>query len=209
MPYVVKAILNDPIELRSDAVTRDTIDINDGIERLMGNRELYGRMLRRFRKDHQQGTAPIHDALTAGDMVLAHRLVHTLKGATGMIGAQRLHGHACDLELAIRLETDAHAPLAQLQAEFDKVLQLLDVLLNGSPPEGVPVAMPNKPLLDDRLLIARLTELLHSGDGAAIDLLEETDASLRVILGAETLAQVSAAVQEFDFEGALVALENR
>lgn len=195
-----------PIELRSDAITRDTIDINDGIERLMGNRELYGRMLRRFRKDQQRGIEPICEALAAGDMILAHRLVHTLKGATGMIGAQRLHAHACDLEQAIRTETDTQDAVAQLRQEFEKVIQLLDVLLTGSPPEGVPVAVPHKPLLDDRLLIARLIELLASGDGAAIDLLEETDASLRVILGAETLAQVAAAVQEFDFEGALVAL---
>lgn len=198
--------MNDPIELRSDAITRDTIDINDGIERLMGNRELYGRMLRRFRNDHSDGVEPICEALESGDTVLAHRLAHTLKGATGMIGAQRLHDYACRLEQAIRTAADTSAPVANLMLEFEKVLRLLDVLLNGSPPEGVPVAVPTRPLLDDRLLIARLTELLTSGDGAAIDLLEETDASLRVILGAKTLAQVSAAVQEFDFEGALAAL---
>ncbi|UUZ52297.1 hypothetical protein LP419_22135 [Massilia sp. H-1] len=50
---------NDLIELRADPVTRDIIDVADGIERLMGNRDLYARMLRRFRREYQDATLPI------------------------------------------------------------------------------------------------------------------------------------------------------
>lgn len=195
------------IELRADPVTRETIDVNDGIERVMGNRDLYSRMLRRFRNDYQEGVLPIRSALAADDKMLAHRLVHTIKGASGMIGARRLHLRACQLEEAIRTEAaDQREMLASLAPEFDKVLQLLDVLLDGSPPSGVPVQVPQRALLGDAALLARLIELLSDGDGGAVDLLEESHASLKVILGDDMLERVAAAVNGFRYDEALSAL---
>ena len=94
--------LPDTIELRADLVTRDTIDVNDGIERVMGNRELYARMLRRFRNDYEQGALPIRTALSDNDPILAHRLVHTLNRAAGLVGADRLHARDSAHEEAIR-----------------------------------------------------------------------------------------------------------
>jgi HPt (histidine-containing phosphotransfer) domain-containing protein len=195
------------IELRADPITRDIVDVNDGIERVMGNRDLYSRMLRRFRNDYQHGVLPIRTALSDGDLTLAHRLVHTIKGASGMIGAHRLHGRATQLEEAIRTgAADQRELLASLGPEFDKVLHLLDVLLDGSPPSGMPVHVPQRPLLGDAALLARLIELLTKGDGAAVDLLDESGASLKVILGEATLLRVAAAVNGFRYAEALSAL---
>ena len=197
----------ESIELRADPVTRDTLDVNDGIERVMGNRDLYSRMLRRFRNDYQNGVLPIRTALAGDDKLLAHRLVHTIKGASGMIGAHRLHRRACELEQAIRTDApDQREMLSTLAPEFDRVLQLLDVLLDGSPPSGVPVHVPQRALLGDAALLARLIELLSNGDGAAVDLLEESHASLKVILGDAMLERVAAAVNGFRYEEALGAL---
>lgn len=198
---------SNTIELRADLVTRDTIDVNDGIERVMGNRELYARMLRRFRGDYAQGALPIRTALADNDHILAHRLAHTLKGASGMIGAHRLHARACGLEEALRTDAPAQREtLASLGPELDKVLHLLDILLDGSPPAGVPVFIPSRPLLGDAALLERLLQLLSNGDGAAVDLLEESGTSLHVILGEAKLKRVAAAVNRFDFEEALGAL---
>ena len=197
----------DTTELRADPVTRDTIDVNDGIERVMGNRDLYRRMLRRFRNDYQHGALPIRSALSVDDPILAHRLAHTLKGASGMVGAHRLHARASALEEAIRTNAhDLRETLASLTPEMEKVLHLLDVLLDGRPPAGMPVHVPSRPLLGDAALLARLVELLSNGDGAAVDLMEESGASLNVILGEATLSRVATAVRQFDFGAALEAL---
>lgn len=195
------------IELRADAVTREIVDVTDGIDRIMGDRELYARMLRRFRSDYAQGALPIRRALSAGDKHLAHRLAHTLKGASGMIGARPLHQQASALEQAIRTGSgDQQRELDVLEPELQKVLQVLDILLTGSPPAGAPLAIPTRPLLQDAELLVQLAELLANGDGAAVDLLEESAASLKAILGASRLHEVAAAANEFDFEGALLAL---
>ncbi|HEU4777512.1 MAG TPA: Hpt domain-containing protein [Telluria sp.] len=197
----------DLIELRADPVTRDIIDVADGIERLMGNRELYARMLRRFRREYQDATLPIRTALGDQDKRTAHRLVHSLKGAAGMIGAHRLQQRASVLEQAIRTEAaDQRELLASLTPEFQRVLLLLDVLLDGKPPEGMPVQVPSRPLLEDAALLNRLMQLLTDGDGAAVDLLEESSASLRVILGEATLLRVAEAINDFDFDEALEVL---
>ncbi|HEX8615189.1 MAG TPA: Hpt domain-containing protein [Telluria sp.] len=195
------------VELRADAVTRDVIDMADGIDRIMGNRDLYARMLKRFRSDYAHGAVPIGVALADGDVILAHRMAHTLKGAAGLIGAHRLHQHACTLELAIRTDPPAQqAALAALVLPFDQVLRLLDQVLAGSAPDGFVLDMPQRTLMQDPVLLARLVQLLIDADGAAVDLLEESGASLRVILGEARLAQVTKAVNDFDFDGALRAL---
>lgn len=195
------------IDLRADAATREVIDMADGIDRIMGNRELYARMLKRFRSDYAHGAVPIGVALAEGDAVLAHRLAHTLKGAAGMIGAHRLHQQASALELAIRTGSPAQqAALTALVRPFDEVLHLLDKLLAGSAPDGVVLDMPQRSLMQDPALLARLVQLLIDADGAAVDLLEESGTSLRVILGEARLARVAKAVNDFDFDGALRAL---
>jgi HPt (histidine-containing phosphotransfer) domain-containing protein len=199
--------LLDAIELRADLVTRDTIDVNDGIERVMGNRELYARMLRRFRSDYRHSAIPIRSALSDNNPELAQRQAHTLKGAAGMIGAHRLHAHASAVESAIRTESSGlREALASLSTEMDKVLHLLGILLEGRPTPGMPVHLTTGPLLGDAALLERLLELLSKGDGGAVDMLEESGASLRVILGESKLQRVAAAVRQFDFETALAAL---
>lgn len=199
--------LHDLIELRSDMVTREIVDVIDGIERVMGNRELYGRMLRRFRSDYQDGALAIRSALAEKNAELAHRLVHTLKGAAGMIGARRLLALATELEETLRLHgAGERETLASLITEFDKVLHLLDVLLEGRAPPGMAVQVPQRALLADAALLERLLDLLSKQDGEAMDLLQESQASLRVILGEAALERVTVAMQEFDFEKALAAL---
>jgi len=192
------------IEFHTSAGTRDVIDICDGIDRIMGDRALYARMLKRFRSDYAAGAGPIRSALASGDRILAHRISHTLKGAAGMIGAHRLHNHACALEIALRTCSGAEAiALDALAPAFERALQVIDTLLSGT---AVMPEPPTRLLLPDSVLLEKLVELLIDGDGAAIDLLEESNTSLKAILGNARLEEVVAAANEFDYERALLAL---
>ena len=145
--------------------------------------------------------------LSSGDERLGHRLTHTLKGASGMIGARPLHARASALEQAIRTASpDRQHDLDALEPELLKVLRVLDQLLTGRQVDGAAPATPTRPLLEDAELLAQLAQLLRDGDGAAVDLMEESAASLKAVLGEELLREVAAAANEFDFEGALAAL---
>lgn len=196
------------IELRADAVTREIIDVTDGIDRVMGDRGLYTRMLKRFRHDYGNGVLPIRNALLAHNSALAHRTVHTLKGAAGMIGAHLVAERADALERILRTGSGkADAAISALDQALVQVLQVLDILIEGKPPSGVPLDVPGRALPEDGALLAQLKVLLAAGDGAAVDLVEEAMASLRVILGPAGYDALSMAVGEFDFDAALRALE--
>jgi HPt (histidine-containing phosphotransfer) domain-containing protein len=183
------------------------LDVADGVARLLGDRVLFGRILQRFRDDYADGAIAIGAAVDSGDTRLAHRLAHTLTGAAGMIGARALHQHAYALELALSQGDSAHGALDAVAAALACVLAAIDQLLESeAAPVPPPAATGARP---GRALVAQLAGLLENGDGAAIDLLEQSAASLAATLGAARLRAVATAANEFDFDGALAALRTR
>lgn len=84
------------------------------------------------------------------------------------------------------------------------MLQAIDAVLAGEPARAVAVAPAAAP--PGHALVGRLAALLASGDGAAIDVIDEHGASLQVALGMAGYDALALAANEFDFEGALEAL---
>lgn len=196
-----------PRDHGADAAPSGPLDTADGIARVMGDRGLYLRMLRRFRDDYQHDAARIAAALDSGDGGLAHRMAHVLKGASGMISARAVHHQASALELALRNGASAQADLIELLgAALAQALQAIDHLLGGELAQAGAPAAPSRAPQSGRALLARLAALLSSGDGAAVDLVEESGASLRAVLGEAGFGEIARATLEFDFEGALEAL---
>lgn len=182
------------------------LDIPDGVGRVMGDRALYGRMLARFRKDYGDGVAPIRAAIDGADLRLAHRMAHTLNGASGMISAHILHQQAGLLELALRHAGNSHAEaLAGVDRALADVLGLIERLLADEPAPDK-TAQPARAAPPGETLLAQLAELLAGGDGAAVDLLEQAGTSLKAALGEAGFREVALAANDFDFEGALEAL---
>jgi HPt (histidine-containing phosphotransfer) domain-containing protein len=183
--------------------TSPVLDIEAGVERLMGNRAIYLRALARFRNDYRTAASAIRSALDAGDGPLAGRLAHTLKGAAGMIEAPGLHAAALALEHALRDSSNGvDALLAQVDATLAAVLRELDamVLLGEVAPPRTPA-----PTVGDKL--ARLRAMLDIGDGAAVELVAASHSELRAHLGERECEELSAAVADFDYERALDLLD--
>lgn len=178
------------------------LDTEAGVERLMGNRALYLRILARFGNDYRDAAAQIRRALAAHDTALAQRLAHTLKGASGMIEAPVLHAAAQALDDALRGgRRDARPLLLQLEAALAAVLCELDAMAVsavGTPPAPLPV--PANALAD-------LRAMLEIGDGAAVELVAAAHGELRAHLGERDYAALSAAVGDFDYERALLLLD--
>jgi HPt (histidine-containing phosphotransfer) domain-containing protein len=182
----------------------------DGVARLMGDGALFARVLARFRKEYRHAAGAIRSALADGDLALAQRLAHTLKGAAGMIEAVPLREEAHALEQELRHGgRDPALRLALLERALERVLHELDAA--DAVPQGQPATQ-----LQDRSqepisggTAARLAALLEDGNGDAVDLAQEAAASLTRELGEERYRQVAAAIEVFDFEGALALVKNR
>ena len=180
------------------------IDFAAGLERVMDDRALFLRVLGRFAGDYRDLATRLHAALDAGDAVLAHRIAHTLKGAAGMIEANRLRRLALDVELALKAGgATPLALIAALDGELARVLAEVDALL--AIPETPAPAPANSPAARDDL--ARLRDMLDIGDGRAPDLAAQLRPRLLASMGSEKVAAFDAALRRFDFENALALLE--
>jgi len=180
------------------------IDHANGVARLMGDAALFARVLARFRKEYRNAAAAIRDAVEAGDVQLAQRLAHTLKGAAGMIEALALQAQAQALEQALRQGGDPALPLARLERALDGVMRELDAL-EGAPPG--PAALQDAPPGEEGgEAAAKLRALLEDGNGDAVDLVRQAAASLTREVGEDRYRRVAAAIEVFDFEGALARL---
>jgi HPt (histidine-containing phosphotransfer) domain-containing protein len=184
------------------------LDVAGGIERLMGDRGLYERMLGRFCHDYAEGAAPLQRAIAGADLRLAQRLAHTLKGAAGMIGATAVYGQAALLEAALR--TGRPTPPDALDTLDHALAAVTDVIgrlpARGGSDAGRAAAAARGPQPEQALPVAQLADLLDRGDCAALELLEQSAGALKAALGEPGFNAVARAAEDFDFEAALAAL---
>ena len=179
------------------------LDPAAGLERLMGDRAMYLRVLARFRSDYAGKVAQLRAALAAGDAPLAHRIAHTLKGAAAMIEARGLHALALETEQLLRAGRVADAPLLErLETALARVIVEVDLLLG--PATGV--AASGAAVLADADL-AGLRALLDVGDSSAQEVVAQKHAGLRARLDAARMAELESAVAAFDYERALAVLD--
>ena len=186
------------------------LDLVGGIERVMGDRGMFARILSRFRLDYGRTAAAIRTALADGDRPLAQRLTHTLKGASGLIEARPLHLQAAALEQVLRAHSDHRGAMDRLETELDRVLRELDKLLKdsaaGPTAACVPLPIGTHALANRADMFTRLRSLLDVGDGAAVEAFDEARASLTDALGAAVMHELTLAMAAFDFERALKLL---
>lgn len=178
------------------------LDLAGGIERVMGDRGMFARILSRFRLDYGRAATAIRTALSDGDRPLAQRLTHTLKGASGLIEARPLHLQAVALENVLRAHIDHRTAMDRLETELNRVLRELDKLLKNT---AVPAAaQPVMPRRTD--MLERLRQMLDVGDGAAVELFDEARQQLLEVLGSAVMQELTLSMEVFDFERALKLL---
>ena len=182
------------------------LDLSGGIDRVMGDRSMFARILSRFRLDYGRTAAAIRTALADGDRSLAQRLTHTLKGASGLIEARPLHLQAAALEQVLRAHSDHRGAMDRLETELNRVLRELDKLLKDSAPAPSAPHASTPPAPGRADLFERLRQLLDMGDGSAVEVFDEARPALTDALGGAVMEELTAAMAAFDFERALTLL---
>ena len=187
----------------------DGIDMVGGLNRVAGNKRLYRELLVHFGAKQAEVNSQILAAVETGDRKLAERIAHTVKGVAGNIGLQKVFTVADKLERAIH---DARADVPELTEEFSQVL--------SSQVQAIQRAMPN--VIPDRpaeigrsqnfdlqaasAAIAHLRALLESSDGDATEAFVALEGTLMGSCDKLRLSGLGAAINEFDFESALLKL---
>ena len=100
------------------------LDVRLGLSRMMGKKNLYITMLRKYVAGQKTCVQTMREAIASGDWATAQRTAHTLKGVSGTIGATAIPAYADALEQAIREQRSASELEAMLTA-LDGPLQTL------------------------------------------------------------------------------------
>ena len=149
-----------------------------------------------FVKHNQERFNEITEAIKEGDIKLAHRLAHTLKGNAGQLGETSLQNAAAEVERLLKdgdnLTTGEKMRI--LEAEFNKVIKGLMPLLDEIKTE-TKVFDRDKALL----IIDQLEPMLQKRNPECQNFVND----LRAIPGAEELADM---VEDFDFKAAVMTI---
>ena len=106
----------------------DGIDIDSGLDRVSGNRELYVKLLIEFGVRAQELVTGLFDELRRGDREAAGVAAHSLKGLAGNVSANALHSAAAALEAVLRSDdsNSLEALTLQIKAALQEVLTSLE-----------------------------------------------------------------------------------
>jgi signal transduction histidine kinase/DNA-binding response OmpR family regulator len=177
----------------------DGFDVAAAQQRLSDDGELLLKLMRRFLSDYTNWGQRFAETLASGDRETAHRMAHTLKGAAGIIGADRLQKEAAELEAIVQEERGAplsHAAIATLEL-------VLSLLRDRLPPEERPAA--SGPLLADEATATLLRikgvlarhGVVHDSD------LDELTRNLGERGGDPLVVKLYDQIDRFDYTGAL------
>ena len=180
------------------------LDMANSLNRMLGKRPLYLSILRKFIVGQKLVAAEIFKALAGNDWDTAERLVHTLKGVSGNIGAIGLQQKAGNLEIAIR-EGQPHKALADGLDEVKNLLAtLIDQLEQNLPeePDTTPAAVDQKRLK----IVCDKLEALLSDDNAEAG--EVFDANVDLISTAfpDRFREIAEGIRAYNFDTALAVL---
>lgn len=181
------------------------IDVKVGLDIAMGNTNLYRRLLGKFYDGHHHFIEEFSRVrYESHDDAL--RIVHTLKGSAGNIGAKSLHRAAGCLEVAYseKAESERIDQLAQLVSNELKLV--LSGIASLSPINDFHQPLPNdSDDLDSKL--KELRGLLLESDARAEDFLGELlvhKQGSNMFLELKTLAKE---VRNFNYDSALILLD--
>jgi PAS domain S-box-containing protein len=186
------------------------LDTADGLGRVAGNQKLYLKILRQFAEQQGPAVGQITDAMSKGDVALAERLAHTLKGVAGNIGAKPVQMVSSDLEKLIRERAGPgriKAGIESVSALLDPLVGQLRAVLHVAPPQP---AAPPAAAVDPgqtREAAAELKKLLAESDPGAADFVEANQAALRPLFKGGAWTEFEKVVQNYSFAEAQAQLE--
>ena len=185
------------------------VDVETGLRRLLGKRELYEELLHKFVIGAEaQSVETIREQLKVGQRDDAERAAHSLKGVAGALGAIELQAEAAEVEAALgRPDVDVEVLLPALAAEIERVVAAIVAALPAESSAEESVIDAEIDWDRARQVIADLEGLLEENDSSALDIFDEWSSLLQGVLG-DDYATAKAALSGWDFAAAQAILES-
>jgi PAS domain S-box-containing protein len=182
------------------------LDTALGLKSMRGRVSSYLRLLRTYLNSHADDSGQLRQRLAAGNFDEARRIAHSLKGASGTLGATRMQAVAAELEAALRDRAAADIVEDRLSA-FEHEWTVLAGSLARALPDAKPATPPAAVVDQDalRVELAHLEALLAADDMDAAALWRRQADLFRAALGAQA-DRVEREIEAFRFDAALAEL---
>ena len=183
------------------------LDIELGLKSVRGRMESYLRLLGNFAQNHGADFQKIRDCLHSGNHTEARRLAHSLKGASGALGAHAVQHAAALLETAI-YESHPAAEIARLIEDASTFYKRLQLDIAKLKPESGKAR--EESWLDAsaaQAIISNMRQQLINSDFSAVQTLANHTDLFGKLLG-DKQRQFANCLRSFDFEMALALLDD-
>ncbi len=198
------------------------IDTQAGLKRVAGNQNLFRKLLGEFYQDYRDAGPRLRNMLEQGNAEEAGKLIHTLRGVAGNMGAYQLFLAAGGLESAIREERRKESSLLREKVENELSRVLLSIkTMRQMPYSETPEhsSAKDQGMADMSGLIPMLNELnklLQEGDAEVLEKTEIIKTYLKKCDLGTSAQQLGEQIYNYEFgearesvEKILLTLENR
>ena len=184
------------------------LNIADGLRHMSGKTDLYRNLLEQFSREFDRFAERIRSLIAEGKINDARRFAHSLKGVAANLGAMAAADAAAALERSIHTGTDSRTALDHVERHVTPLIGgLQDYFGVASIHAQKSVSLSgHSASAATAPWIAELLHLLKEGDIAAQRLWAQRGDELRDVLPPQTYNQVRRALENFEFDVALDAL---
>jgi len=192
-----------------------SIDINDGLKRLSGNKELFKKILISFKKDNIDFVNKMKRLLDKNDIKEARMLSHTYKGTSANIGATVLYKKVTELDDLLKNDDFDDGILNNLLNEIDKInynlFQEIELIeLNEKDDIVLNLSSKDNNINLNILIIKNLKLLLEDlkdNNFKAMDKFSEIKQQFNYEIYSENFIKIEQSIENFDFNNAIISTE--
>lgn len=133
----------------------DGIDLDDGLRRVLGDKEAYKKALFRFYNTNKEKLKEVIELYNKQEKEALLRLIHSIKGSSGNIGAKRLYLATIRLEDSIKNNKEVEFNLKEFKETFNELIIALELFIK----QENQIKLDDKKKLDIQKIIKLLEKL--------------------------------------------------
>lgn len=181
------------------------INTDEGLLRLNYNRSIYSSLLVKFSQNKSNFIAKVEKAYRSGDKDLVYRLIHTIKGVSGSLGATKLH------EATKVLENEVHADDSKIFELLNEYALTLNPVLKETQDYALELEKHSREIDKGELDITAVNAVLQKikyqlsdDDIEARDTVHELQKLSGISMFQNQISELIETLNHYDFEEALV-----
>ncbi|MCW8930391.1 MAG: transporter substrate-binding domain-containing protein [Gammaproteobacteria bacterium] len=215
--FVNKNYTIDVVEEINSSLPEDLpgIDLPWGLKRVGGNQKLFLKLLIDFNRNHSSCCQQLEQMLNEKSIDEALRLVHTIHGVAGNIGARNLQKAAKNIEILLRENNEDNGQWASLTKNFCEQSNIVFNGLNSianldeNGNTDIPLFSSEEKLKELPDLIKNFEKLLNEGDSKALatmDSFKNMISSTGKDFDKQLVILLEQQINDYEYEGAIDTL---